>query len=259
MEKLISKDGTTIAYDRSGEGPPVILVGGALNDRSATASLAEALAPHFTAFSYDRRRRGDSGDTPPYAVEREIEDLGALIEQAGGTAHVFANCSGAILALEAAAAGLPITKLALYEPSFIVDDTRPPISEDYVPKLTEMIDSGRLGDAVELFMLEAAALPTEFVAKVRQGSMWPALEALAPSLIYDATVLGDGSIPTERVSSITAPTLVIDGEASPDWGRNTVQAVVDALPNAQRRSLPDHNHNLVGEAVAPLVKEFLAD
>ncbi|MEY9211879.1 alpha/beta hydrolase [Thermobifida halotolerans] len=258
MNTVRSKDGTPIAFDRLGEGPPVILVGGALNDRRSVMPLAELLAPHFTVFAYDRRGRGDSGDTRPYEVEREIEDLQSLITEAGGSACVFANCSGAILALEAAASGLAITKLALYEPSYVVDDTRPPIGKDYAERLAALVESGDLGGAVELFMREAADLPAEFVAKVRQGEAWPMLEALAPSLVYDAAVLGDSSLPTERVASVAVPTLVFDGDSSPEWGRNTVRAVVETLPNASHLTLEGQNHNLVAEAVAPALVRFLA-
>ncbi len=132
MNTMTSKDGTTIAFERSGEGPPLVVVGGALNDRHAAATLAGLLAPNFTVYAYDRRGRGDSGDTPPYAVEREVEDLQALVEEAGGTAFVLGHSSGAVLALEAAAATPGITKLVLYEPPFIVDDSRPPLPDDYV-------------------------------------------------------------------------------------------------------------------------------
>ena len=152
MEQVTSKDGTTIAFDRTGEGTPLILVGGAFQYRAIdqrTTELAELLARRFAVIHYDRRGRGDSGDTAPYAKEREVEDLGALVEEAGGSASVFAMSSGGALALDAASHGLDITKLALYEPPFIVDDGRPPLPEDYVTRLERLVSAGRRGAAVE--------------------------------------------------------------------------------------------------------------
>src|SRR6266496_3829270 len=173
MRKVHSKDGTTIAFDWSGEGPAIILVGGALSDRSAGTQLAAHLAPHFTVYTYDRRGRGESGDTAPYAIAREVEDIDALINEAGGSAFVFGHSSGAVLALEAARL-LPtkITKLALYEPPFIIDDSRPPAPQDYVPHLMELVSSGRRGEAVEYFMT-VVGTPAEMVAQMRQSPMWP--------------------------------------------------------------------------------------
>jgi len=219
MNKVHSSDGTIIAFDRLGEGPPIILVGGAFQHRAIdprTAELAEFLARHFTVIHYDRRGRGDSSDTEPYAVEREIEDLEALIKEAGGSVLVFGMSSGAVLALEAAASGLNITKLALYEPPFVaVDDRGHRSPEDTASQLTEMTSSGRRGDAVEFFMTKVIGMPIEAVAPMRQAQMWPALEAVAHTLAYDVTIMGDWSVPTERVDSVTVPTLAIDGENSP--------------------------------------------
>ncbi len=259
MRKVISKDGTAIAFVRSGKGSPIILVGGALADRSADAPLAALLAQHFTVFNYDRRGRGESGDTAPYAVEREVEDLEALIIEAGGSAFVVGGSSGAVLALEAARK-LPITKLALYEPPFIVDDSRPPLPADYVAQLIELISSGRRGDAVEFFMTKAVGVPAEFVAQMQNAPMWPALEAAAHTLVYDGTIMGDtmsGSpLPVKQWASVTVPTLVMDGGASPAWARNAVQALADALPDAQRRTLEGQTHIVAPEALAPVLEEF---
>src|SRR5438876_7181889 len=176
MNQVISKDGTAIAFDRSGKGPAVILVTGALTTRADWASLAASLSPHFSVFAYDRRGRGESGDTAPYAVEREVEDLDALINEAGGSAFVFGHSSGAVLALEAARL-LPtkITKLAVYEPPFIIDDSHPPAPQDYAPHLMELVSSGRRGEAVEYFMTQVGA-PADMVAQMRQSPMWPGLE-----------------------------------------------------------------------------------
>ncbi len=256
MQTVVSKDGTTIAFDRLGEGAPIIFVGGALSDRTAVMPVAALLAPHFTVFAYDRRGVGSSGDTAPYAVEREIEDLAALIKEAGGSAFVFGHSSGAALALEAAARGLAITRLALYEPPFIVDDSRPHPPQDFEAQLAELIAAGRRGDAVALFFTQGVDLPAGAVAQMRNAPMWPAFEAIAPTLVYNIAVMGDFSLPAGRMRSVAMPTLVLDGGDSPAWARNAVQAVVDALPNAQRRTLKGQTHSAAPEVLAPVLEEF---
>lgn len=259
MRKATSKDGTTIAFDQSGTGPAVVLVGGALSDRSAGGPLAALLASHFSVFSYDRRGRGDSSDTAPYAVEREVEDIESLIEEAGGSASVYGMSSGAVLALEAARK-LSITRLALYEPPFIVDDSRSPVPEDYVKQLTELVSSGRRGDAVEYFMIKAVDVPAEYVAQMRSAPSWQGMEALAHTLAYDGAIMGNtlsgNPLPAERWASITLPTLVMDGGDSPVWARNGVQAIVDILPNARRRTLTGQTHAVAPEVLAPVLAEF---
>jgi pimeloyl-ACP methyl ester carboxylesterase len=262
METVRSKDGTTIAFERFGQGPPVVLVGGALSDRSTGAPLANLLSRGFAVITFDRRGRGDSGDTATYAVEREVEDLGALIAKAGGAASVFGHSSGAVLALESAVRGLPITRLAVYEPPFIVDDTRPLPPEDYAPRLTELISSGRRGDAVELFMTAAVGVPANMVAQRRGSPMWPALEALAHTLPYDGAVMGDtmegNPASMKRWASVTVPTLAMDGGASPEWARNAVRALVEVLPDAQHLTLEGQTHAADPEVVAPALERFFA-
>lgn len=183
VHTVTSADATTIAFERSGEGTPVIVVGGALNDRSTGAPLAAHLASDFTVYTYDRRGRGDSGDTRPYAVEREVEDLAALITEAGGKAFVYGVSSGAILALEAAASGLPITKLALLEPPYTITEARPNASENFAARLAELTSAGRRGEAVEYFMTKTVGLPDEAVAGARNSPMWAGLEAMAHTLV----------------------------------------------------------------------------
>ncbi len=262
MNTVRSGDGTSIAFDRSGGGPPVILVGGALSDRSAGTELASHLSPRLTVFAYDRRGRGDSGDTPPYAVEREVEDLEALIEEAGGSASVFGHSSGGVLALEAAAHGAAINKLAVYEPPFVVDDTRPLPPADYVSRLTELVSAGRRGDAVEYFLTRGPGVPGDVVAQMRTGPMWPAMEGLAHTIAYDGAIMGETMagtpLPPERWASVTMPTLVLDGGDSPAWQRNAVRALAGILRDVRHRTLEGQTHGAAPEALAPVLLEFFA-
>jgi pimeloyl-ACP methyl ester carboxylesterase len=191
----------------------VVLVAGAAVDRSADAPLAELLAADFTVFNLDRRGRGDSGDTPPYAVERELQDLAAVLQEAGGSAYLYGHSGGAALALEAAAAGLPVGKLALYEPPYILDATRRPPA-DHVEQLEKLVAEGRRGDATAYFMGEVVQAPAEFVAQARTQPWWAAQEALAHTLVYDARVLGDYALPTGRAQAVRVPTLVLAGGAT---------------------------------------------
>jgi pimeloyl-ACP methyl ester carboxylesterase len=255
VDTVVSQDGTAIAFDRAGDGPPVILVNAGPTDRVANAPLAGLLAPHFTVLNYDRRGRGDSGDTAPYAVDREYDDLEAIIDEAGGSADVFGSSGGGILALEAAARGLAIAKLAVWEPPYILDGTRPPVPADYRQQLDELLAAGRRGDMVELFLTQAVGMPAEFVAPVRQSPFWPSMEAVAPTLVYDAMIVGDFSLPTARVAAIKVPTLVIDGGQTP-WLSATAQAVAAALPDAQRRTLEGQPHNVDATALAPALTGF---
>jgi pimeloyl-ACP methyl ester carboxylesterase len=263
MQTVTSQDGTSIAVDRSGAGPAVILVGGALSDRAAGISLATRLAPHFTVFAYDRRGRGDSGDTQPYAVEREVEDIAALITTAGGSASIFGMSSGAALALEAANHGLSITKLALYEPPFIVDDARKPIPANYVTHLGELARSGRRGKAVEYFMANAVEAPAEMVAQMQQSPMWPAMEALAHTLAYDGAIMGDNMsgkpFSPGQWADVTIPTLVMDGGDSPVWMHHAAQAVADILPNARRLTLEGQTHAVDPDVLAFVLMQFFAE
>lgn len=257
MSQVTSKDGTRIAYEKSGKGPAVVLVGGILGDRSQQAPVATLLAEHFTVFNYDRRAHGQSGDTPPYAVEREIEDLGAIINEAGDSAFVYGTSGCAVLALEAAAHGLApkMKKLAMWEPPYIVDDSRPPAPRDYQEQLTNLLAAGRRGDMVELFFTKAVGLPVEFMAQMRQSPFWSFQEAMAPTLINNAMIMRDFSIPAERIATVKIPILVMDGGETP-WLSHAAQAVADILPNAERRTLKGQPHNVAPEAIAPVLIEF---
>jgi pimeloyl-ACP methyl ester carboxylesterase len=257
MEKVTSKDGTTIAFDRLGEGPPLIMMGGALNDRQLASPLASLLASRFTVFNYDRRGRTDSTDTQPYSISKEIDDLRAVLDEAGGSAMLFANCTGGMLALEAAAQGLPITKLALYEPPFIIGDNPPRLDDEFRKATGDLLEAGRPGDVVTQFLERIVGFPPDVVVRVQQMPIWPLLEKLAFSLPYDLILAGDNSLPAARLPLVTMPTLVMDGGRSPQWQRDSVQALVDALPNATRRSIADQNHTFEPELTAPVIEEFL--
>lgn len=263
MNKVISKDGTPIAYDRSGKGAPVILVDGALCYRASGPSgpLAALLAEHFTVITYDRRGRGESGDTKPYAIEREVEDIEALIEEAGGSAFVYGISSGAVLALEAAARLGSIRKLVVYEAPFIVDGTLPPRPEDYLARMSGLIAADRRSNAVKLFM-RTVGVPAIFIFLMRFFPAWPKLTAVAHTLPYDFTILGDTGagkpLPRDRWASATVPTLVMVGGKSPAWMRNAMRALADVLPDAKHRRLEGQTHMVKPGALAPVLIEYFA-
>ena len=258
--EVTSKDGTRIVFDRTGEGPPVIIAGGALSDRRAAASFAAELSPDFTAYAYDRRGKGDSGDTPPYAVEREVEDLDALIAEAGGRAFLFGTSSGAALVLETAARSGGADKLAVYEPPYDAHEDGPRIPVDFVAHLDELREQDRRGDMVEYFMTTGVGLSPDEVAQMRGAPFWPRLEALAHTLPYEGRITGfdnpDRSLPVERWKAIDVPVLAMDGGASPDWMRNMVRAVAEALPDATYRSFPGQTHQVEPAVVVPVLREF---
>jgi pimeloyl-ACP methyl ester carboxylesterase len=263
MPSVTSADGTTIAYETTGGGPPVILVDGALGYRALgfSAKLADELADRFTVYTYDRRGRGESGDTPPYAVEREVEDIAALIEAAGGSAHLYGISSGAGLALEAANRGVPIERLALFEIPMVVDSSREPLDADYRANLDRALDDGDRGEAVRLFM-RLVGVPAPFVFVMRFMPAWSKLKASAHTLPYDQAILGDtGSgkpLPEERTAGVRVPTLAIGGGKSPEWMRNAMVAVSDAIPTAEYRTLEGQMHNVKAKALAPVLAEFFA-
>ena len=257
MENVTSRDGTTIAFDRLGEGPPVVLVTGGSVDRMSNVPLAQELASDFTVLNYDRRGRGDSGDTPPYAIEREVEDIEAVIDAAGGSAHLWGSSSGAVLAMIAAASGAPVDKLALWEPPFILDENaRPP--SDQVEQYERMIAEGRRGDAAEYFMTKVVGMPPEFVADARTQPWWAGQEAIAHTLAYDARIMGDYSIPTETAASVKPPTLVLAGGADMPFMRESAQALADAIPDGQVGFLEGQGHNVDPTVLAPALKGFFS-
>lgn len=258
---VTSRDGTKIAYETTGSGPPLILVDGALchRDFGPSRPLAEQLADEFTVTTYDRRGRGESGDGEAYAIEREVEDLEALIEAAGGSAHVYGISSGAALALDAAQRDLGIDGLALYEPPFIVDDGRSPMAPDYRSRLTGYLVAERRGDAVRLFM-RAVGMPALMVQLMRFMPAWPKLKRVAHTLSYDAAVM-DGTqdgrpLPEGRWADVTVPTLVVAGGKSDAWMHSGTRALADALPNARFETLEGQNHMVKPKPLAPMLAEF---
>ncbi len=257
MNQVTSNDGTSIAFDQLGQGAPVILVSGGSVDRGSNAALATLLSEHFTVFNYDRRGRGPSGDTLPYAVEREVEDIAAVIPAAGGSAYLFGSSSGAALALEAARQLPSITKLALWEPPFILDTAmRPPA--DTAKTFHDLVVAGKRGEAAEYFMAKVVGMPAEFVAFAKSQPWWAAQEALAHTLEYDATIMGDYSLPEARIAEVKIPTIVINGSKSMPFSQPSADAMVKLLAQGQRKTLEGQEHNVAAEALAPVLVQFFA-
>ncbi|MFG1711122.1 alpha/beta fold hydrolase [Nonomuraea sp. M3C6] len=262
MGRVVSRDGTSIAYAREGSGPAVILVGGGLDDGSENAPLMPELATHFTVYNYARRGRGDSGDTPPFAVEREIEDIEALIAEAGGTADLYGASSGGMLALEAAAAGLTIGKVAVYDVPYDTADDAPQRYRAYAEQLAVVLAEGRRGDAVELFMRLVGSSDEE-IAAGRNSPYWAAAEALAHTLAYDAALYGPP--PRARLATMRQPALVITGDAllgsdtgglGPDFFAQAADVVTACIPNAQRRTIPGQSHVPDPKVLAAVLEPF---
>ena len=258
MKKVTSNDGTEIAYDQRGEGPAVILVDGALCYRSfgPMPQLAELLAPHFTVYNYDRRGRGDSGDTQPYTLTREIEDIEALIDEAGGQAFVFGTSSGGALALEAAIRlGSKIKKLAMYEPPYNSSEEAGRAWKEYRQDLAKLLAADRRGDAAALFM-RSVGTPEEQIEGMRHAPIWSIFESVAPTLAYDGAVLGDDrSVPSRRAAKVTSPTLVMNGTVIP-FMVVTAKEIAESIPQAEHRTLDGQSHDVNLEVLAPVLIEF---
>jgi pimeloyl-ACP methyl ester carboxylesterase len=265
---VTSKDGTTIAYDREGSGPAVILVGGGLVSRKEgignNAPLVPELAEHFTVYNYDRRGRGDSGDTAPYGVEREIEDLSALIDAAGGSAHLYGVSAGGALALEAAAAGIGVDRLSVFEVPYCVTEETQRRSQEFVERLGPALESGRPGDALELFMWFAGSSEDD-IAGARNSPFWPGLEAVEHTIGYDVACMAGYRVPADRLAKITQPTLVATGGAGldshsaglpADFFERAAEAIVASVPDAEHRTVEGQSHAVEPKAIAPMLEEF---
>lgn len=263
METVTSKDGTTIAFDTFGKGNPLILVTGALGKRPPKEEnqLAKLLSEHFTVIEYDRRGRGDSTDTQPYAVEREIEDIDTLIDHVGGSAYLYGMSSGAILALETTQKlSSKVTKLALYEPPFIVDDSRPPLPENYVKDLYQANVEEDREKAILIFFKQALLIPDEYIEPMRQSPMWDDMKSVAHTLAYDGVIVQDHlrgeKWSDDMWSNVTMPTCVICGEHTEEFMFKSGQILADDLANSQFKSLAGQSHNVDATVLAPTLIEF---
>ena len=255
LEKVVSRDGTTIAYEKSGTGPPVIIVGGGLNEKAMHAELAEGLSAHFTVYNYDRRARGASDDRSagPYSVDREIEDLAAVIEAAGEPAHVFANCTGGMIAVPAAARGVPMASLAMYEPPF----GGPKVPEGYIEELRALLAAGNRTDAVAMFLKWDALFTDEEIEFFQTHPIWPAFEAMAPSMVYDSILSDDADrIPGEQLAAIGVPSMVLCGSESIPWMIETCRTIAGGMPQGQFVSMPSAGHLMDDTMGAELLTKF---
>lgn len=259
--KVTSGDGTSIAYEKLGQGPALILVDGATAAREASRPLAQLLAPAFSVYFYDRRGRGDSSDTAPYAVDKEVEDIAALIEAAGGSANLFGTSSGGALALETAIrlGGNQVSKLAIYEAPYDSSEAGVRAWREFVPQLARLLSAGDREGALTLFMKFVGA-PEQAIAGMRAGPQWAAMVAMAPTLAYDVAVVGkDRVVPSERAARIAVPALIMDGAASQEampFMRASAEALAKAIPGAQRKTLEGQGHGVDAKALAPVLKEF---
>lgn len=257
MDKTTSIDGTIIAYDKTGNGPALILVLGALNSRKSGAKLAKLLAARFTVISYDRRGRGNSTDTAPYSVQREVEDIAALIGAVGEPVCLYGHSSGAALALEAAIdLSKKIGKLAIYEVPYALDDNARKAANEYYETLKKLLAAGRKDDAVALFV-KSVGVSDKQIQAMKRMPMWKGLEKLAPTLAYDSEVLGEGhALLAARLSTITIPTLVMHGGAGAPFMRDVAREISEAIPQAQLRTLADQTHGVSPKVLAPILEEF---
>ena len=249
-ETVRSADGTEIVYERTGAGPAVILVGGALSSRQSGVGLAGELSGRFTVYAYDRRGRGGSGDTKPYDVAREVEDLAALAALSEEPPYLYGHSSGGALVLEAVNRGLDAAALAVYEPPYMVAGEP---DDGYAALVSKAVEEGRPEEALALFI--GNAMP-DALEGMKQSPYWASLVGLAPTLPYDIAIVGDGAIPTERFDAITAPTLLLDGSASPAWAARAVDAIAASVPSSVRRTVEGYDHSVPNEVIAPILIDF---
>jgi pimeloyl-ACP methyl ester carboxylesterase len=263
MPTVTSKDGTRIGFDKTGSGPAMIIVNGAMQFRAFDpfmANFARIMSEHFTVYNYDRRGRGESGDTQPYAKEREIEDLQAMIGDAGGKAMVLGFSSGCAVALDTAAVTPGITKICLYEPPFIVDDSRPPLPADYVTHLNVLVAAGKREEAVKYFLNVAVGIPEEYLAGAAQDPGWDTMLQIAHTIAYDGSfvinLMQGKPMPTDRWTNVTVPTLVIEGSESVTFFHTGADALAAVMKNGSRATLPGQSHEVAAEVLAPVVTKF---
>lgn len=260
---VTSRDGTKIAYDKAGKGPALIVVGGALSDRAGAAPFTAPLSKRFTVYSYDRRGRGGSGDVQPYSVKREVEDIEALVEAAGGSAYVYGKSSGAALALEAASSlGGKIPKLALYEAPYSDAEGAAREWKSFRAEIDALLVADRRADAVSRF-LEFVGAPKEAIAGMKASPAWGGMVAMAPTLAYDNAILGeDRSVPVKTAAKVKAKTLVMDGGASVKtmpFMRPTADKIARAIPKAERRTLEGQGHDVDPKIMTEVLAKFFSN
>lgn len=262
IHTVTSSDGTMIAYDRVGQGPPVVIVSGGLNQRVMFETLVDLLTDRFTVINYDRRDRGDSARIDPekYSLELEIDDLAAVIAETSELPYVIANCTGSIIALFAAARGVPMAKLVIYEPPYgETEEGRPIITPDYLARLKALLAAERYDDAVLLFLKEAVGHSDDFVRRFRSHPAWPMFNGLARTIPYDHEVLGDGPVPTDIMNKVKVPTLVMQGGLSPQWQRNACAIIADCIPGGRLVTIEGASHVMpLAEVADPIIQFFNA-
>ncbi len=251
-DSVVSKDGTLITYDVLGQGPPLVIVNGALSVRNFVFArkTAEELAKTFTVYNYDRRGRGDSTDNPSYSVAKEIEDVAAICKAAGSKPFVVGFSSGAALALEAAAAGVPMAGLYAYEPPYVRADPNDKTDIDFREKLEAYRANGQRDEAVTYFM-KTVGVPGFGVAIMKMLPMWKVMRSVAHTLPYDAAVMDGFKVPTKRLAAIKVPTTVANGAKTSPALKIGAKAAADAVPKSQYRVVPKANHGVKPKAIAP--------
>ncbi|HWP08266.1 MAG TPA: alpha/beta hydrolase [Polyangiaceae bacterium] len=260
MHRVQSRDGTELACETSGSGPALVIVNGALSDRSSVTPLRAHLDRHFTVVGYDRRGRGDSGDTAPYRPERELEDLAAVVLALEQPAFVFGHSSGAILALRAALNGVPMQRLALNEPPFILPGTRPMPPADITARVAERIAADDREGALRVFFGEQVGLPAPAFEQMKATPLWPRMVALAHTTPYDSALAGDSALPPAALlGKLSLPVLVLNGTASTPWLAETARALVAALPNARGKALEGQAHSPAPDVLAPVLVDFFQE
>jgi pimeloyl-ACP methyl ester carboxylesterase len=255
MQTLTSADATPIAYERSGSGPALVVATGAFCNRASSGPLAEALGDRYTVYRFDRRGRGDSGDTPPWAVEREVEDLAAVIATTGETPYVYGHSSGAALALEAAAAGVPTRKLAVYEPPYVPGRGTAPETAD---RLAALCAAGQPDEAAVLF-LRNTGMPDDQVQRMREMPFWPAMLMLAPQLPYDVRLGNGGSVPVDRLAAIECPTLALAGDLSAPWAAEGAATIATAIADGRTQTVQGQHHAVDQAVIAELLDAFFGE
>ncbi|MFD3401535.1 alpha/beta fold hydrolase [Kribbella sp. NPDC058693] len=258
MPTVTSTDGTGIEYELSGAGPVVVFIGSGPTDRTSNAELAGLLAGSCTVINYDRRGRGGSGDTAPYAVEKEIEDLQAVVDAAGAPVSLFGDSGGAFLAFRAVAGGMRVDRIAVWEAPYIVPGSRPPVPDDYAEQQAALATAGDSGAMAELFLGTAVGMPAEFVAGLKAGPYWSFLaDAASPALVYDAQLAGDFGIDSAQQAKVSCPVLILDGNTTP-WLSETADALAKMTPGAVRQTLDGQQHNVEAAVLAPALSAFFA-